>query len=527
MSLKASDLFVKALENEGVEYIFGIPGEENIDLIDSLSRSKIEFITTRHEQGAAFMADVYGRLTGKPGVCLSTLGPGASNLVTGVANAHLDKVPIVALTGQTDRYKLHKESHQNVDTLKLFSGITKYNQAVILPETIPEIIRKSFATSLRETPGASHIMLPADLAGEEVEPVGLLPVTEELDPSVPQKGLEEAADLIGKCKHPVILAGNGVIRSGAWENLKKFIDATNIPVTSTFMAKGVVPFDHPMNQFTVGGKPYPPGLRPLHASDLVIAVGFDLVEYDPVTWNKDHKRNIINIHSFPAELDEHYPVSVDLVGSIGNALDRLAKLVSRRPDSDLYREIREKRLNEMNSDGVEKDHIPKMVMRTLTEKLPEDTILISDVGLHKVWVSRWYHPKRAGRTIVFNGYASMGGSLPGAVSAGLKFKDAPVVAVSGDGGFMMNVQELETATRIGSRFAVVVFNDGKLSLIEKEQIDNGFKPSSISFGNPDFGLLARSFGAKHARCETEEEFRDAVDRFLESRELTIIEVMHR
>lgn len=522
--MKASDLFVRALENENVEYIFGIPGEENIDLIDSLSRSKIEFITTRHEQGAAFMADVYGRLTGKPGVCLSTLGPGASNLITGVANAHLDKVPIVALTGQTARYKLHKESHQNVDTLKLFSGITKYNQAVMLPETIPEIVRKSFAISLRETPGASHIMLPADLAGEEVNPVDILPVTEEFHPQVPKTALEEAAELIRKSKNPVVLAGNGVIRSGAWDNLKKFIDSANIPIASTFMAKGIVPFEHPMNQFNVGGKPYPPGLRPLHASDLVIAVGFDLVEYDPVTWNKDRKRNIINIHTVPAELDEHYPVSVDLVGSIGNAIDELSKMVPKRPDSKMYSEIREKRLKEMNSDGVEREHIPKIVMKTLTEKLPDDTILISDVGLHKVWVSRWYHPRRAGRTIIFNGFASMGGSLPGAVSASLTFKDTPVVAVSGDGGFMMNIQELETAKRLGAKFAVVVFNDGKFSLIEKEQIDNNFEPSSISFTNPDFSLLAKSFGASHTRCETEEEFSNAIDRFLDRQELTIIEV---
>lgn len=524
ISLKASDLFVKALENEGVEYIFGIPGEENIDLIDSLSRSKIKFITTRHEQGAAFMADVYGRLTGKPGVCLSTLGPGASNLVTGVANAHLDKVPIVALTGQTARYKLHKESHQNVDTLKLFSGITKYNQAVILPETIPEIVRKSFALAVRETPGASHIMLPADLAGEEVDAVEMLPITEEFAPEVSHIAIAKAAEIIKKCNNPVVLVGNGVIRSRAWDDLRKFIDTTNIPVVSTFMAKGVMPFNHPRNQFSVGGKPYPPGLRPLHASDLVIAVGFDLVEYDPVTWNQDRKRNIINIHTIPAELDEHYPVSVDLVGSISRTLEDLAKLLPPKPDSKAYDEIREKRLREMGSNELEKEHIPKMVMRTLTEKLPEDSILISDVGLHKVWVSRWYHPGRAGRTIIFNGFASMGASLPGAVSASLAFPGTPVVAVSGDGGFMMNVQELETAKRLGVKFAVVVFNDGKFSLIEKEQKDEGFEPSSISFTNPDFELLAKSFGAEYARCENEAHFRNAVDDFLKTGERTLIEV---
>lgn len=524
MTIKASDLFVKALENEEVRYIFGIPGEENIDLIDSLSRSAIQFITTRHEQGAAFMADVYGRLTGVPGVCLSTLGPGASNLVTGVANAHLDKVPIVALTGQTARYKLHKESHQNVDTLKLFSGISKYNQAVILPETIPEIVRKSFALAVRETPGASHIQLPADVAAEMLEPVEMCAIPEEFSQCVPEAALKSASRIINAAKNPVVLAGNGVIRSRSWEQLKHFIDQTNIPITSTFMAKGVVPFDHPGNLFSVGGKPYPPGLRPLHASDLIIAVGFDLVEYDPVTWNSDRARSIINIHTSPTELDEHFPVSVDLVGSIGNTLEELAGMVQKRADSTLYDGIREKRLNEMSSASRESEKLPKAVMRTLTNKLPRDAIVISDVGLHKVWVSRWYHPKRAGKTIIFNGFASMGASLPGAIAAKLAFPEDPVLAVSGDGGFLMNVQELETAKRLGLGFAVVVFNDGKYSLIEKEQIENGFKPSSISFTNPDFELLAKSFGASYRGCDSEETFADAVDAYLASGDLTLIEV---
>lgn len=522
--MKASDLFVKALENEGVEYIFGLPGEENIDLLDSLTRSSIKFITTRHEQGAAFMADVYGRLTGKAGVCLSTLGPGASNLVTGVANAHLDKVPIVALTGQTARHKLHKESHQNVDTLKLFSGITKYNQAVILPETIPEIVRKSFATSLRETPGASHIQLPQDVAAEDVDPVQMLDIPEESTPIVSHGLIKEAADAINKAKNPIILAGNGVIRSRAWDELRAFVDSSNVPIVSTFMAKGIVRFDHPRNLFIVGGKPYPPGMRPLHASDLVIAVGFDLVEYDPITWNKDRARKIINIHSWHAELDEHFPVSLDLTGSIAQTLNDLSKEVGKRTDTTLHDEIRKRRLDEMTEVKVPAEMMPKSVMKTLTKELPENTVLISDVGLHKVWVSRWYHPSRAGQTIVFNGFASMGGSLPGAVAAKLACPGETVITVCGDGGFLMNVQELETAVRLGLRFAVVVFNDGKFSLIEKEQIDNGFKPSHISFGNPDFELLARSFGIHHELCTTEDEFDRAVKEFLGDEKMTLIEV---
>ena len=522
--MKASDLFVRALENEGVEYIFGLPGEENIDLVDSLTRSKIKFITTRHEQGAAFMADVYGRLTGKPGVCLSTLGPGASNLVTGVANAHLDKVPIVALTGQTARHKLHKESHQNVDTLKLFAGISKYNQAVIVPQTIPEIVRKAFALAVRESPGACHIQLPVDVAEEETEKIPMLSIPEEFPAIVPEGAIRKAAELIRTSKNPIILAGNGVVRSKAWIELEQFVDKTNIPVVSTFMAKGVVSFRHPRNLFSVGGKPYPPGLRPLHASDLIIAVGFDLVEYDPVTWNSDMSRKIVNIHTSPTELDEHFPVSIDLVGSIGTTLVDLADELKKRRDPAVHDEMRKIRLEEMTSLTEERERLPKAVMRALTEKLPEDSIVISDVGLHKVWVSRWYHPKKAGKTIVFNGFASMGASLPGAIAAKLAFPEDQVIAVSGDGGFMMNVQELETANRLGLSLAVVVFNDGKFSLIEKEQTENGFKPAYISFTNPDFELLARSFGASHYLSRNEDDFRHDLSKFLKKGGLTIIEV---
>lgn len=524
MGIKASDLFVRALENEKVQFIFGIPGEENIDLIDSISRSEIKFVTTRHEQGAAFMADVYGRLTHRPGVCLSTLGPGATNLLTGVANAHLDKVPIVALTGQTSRYKLHKESHQNVDTIKLFSGITKYNQAVMVPESIPEIVRKSFELSTREVPGACHIQLPFDVASSQVEDVAMIPPPDEPSPAVPKHSLDHVKHMVKGARNPIILAGNGVVRSEAWGELLAFVEKTKIPLVSTFMAKGIVPFGHPSNLFSVGGDPYPPGMRPLHASDLVIAVGFDLVEYDPVTWNEDRKRTVINIHSSPAESDEHFPVSIDLVGSIGETLKVLTSLVPEKGISPTHSEIRERRLREMSELAGTPDQMPKQVMKTLTEVLPEKSVLISDVGLHKIWVSRWYHPKVAGKTIVFNGFASMGGSLPGAIAASLVHPDHKVVAVSGDGGFMMNVQELETARRLKLNFTVVVFNDGKFSLIEHEQKKFGFEPVYISFTNPDFKLLAQSFGCNFHSCSDESGFSKSLKDSLKEDGVSILEV---
>lgn len=522
--MKASDLFVRCLEAEGVEYIFGLPGEENIDLLDSLSRSKIKFIVTRHEQGAAFMADVYGRLTGKPGVCLSTLGPGATNLVTGVANAHLDKVPIIAITGQAERGRLHKESHQNVDTIKLFSGITKYNQQVLSARTIPEIIRKGFDLATQETPGAVHIQLPEDAAREEVEGEPLeKPLREE--PLPPDILFPRAAELIKNARKPIILAGNGVIRSRAWNQLKSFVEKSNLPLVNTFMAKGILPYDHPRNLFSVGGKPYPPGLRPLHEADFVIAIGFDLVEYDPETWNHDRSRKILNIHSFPSETDMHFPIVMDLVGNIGGILDRLSEIVEKKPEPEGHDLIRRRRLEEMESIPNEYERLPRKVMTTLTKDLPADSVVICDVGLHKVWFSRWFQPKKPGETIVYNGFASMGGSLPGAIAAKLAKPDHPVFVITGDGGFLMNVQELETAKRLGTGITVVVFNDRRFSLIEQKQIFESLAVTSISFTNPDFKMLAESFGAKHYLAATEDEVDAYLKETMNGDGLNIIEVV--
>lgn len=524
--MKASDLFVKCLEAEGVEYVFGIPGEENVDLVDSLSRSSIKFIVTRHEQGAAFMADVYGRITGKPGVCISTLGPGATNLLTGVANAHLDKVPLIAITAQAQTTRLHKESHQNVDTLKLFSGITKYNQSITDASTIPEVVRKGFHLTTHITPGAVHIQLPENVARSETtgEPLTHLyqfPVEPE------RETYSRVAEEIKKARNPIVLAGNGVMRSHAYEELRNFIDATNIPMVNTFMSKGILPFDHPRNLFSVGGKPYPEGLRPLHAADLVIAVGFDLVEYDPINWNSDRSRKIINIHTVSLETDEHFPIELDVVGNLKLILRSLPEHIERRKDTSVHDRIRERRLEELKSIPNSYEDIPRKVMWALTDLMPENGYLISDVGLHKVWVSRWYQPKMPDRTIIFNGFASMGASLPGAVSTRLASPHSPVVVVTGDGGFMMNVQELETASRLDLPFTVVLFNDGRFSLIEKEQMLAGLRPSHISFTNPDFSLLSRSFGMQHFRVGNSEDFRKAFSESLSNGRRNLIEVVHR
>ncbi|MHB8361129.1 MAG: acetolactate synthase large subunit [Thermoplasmataceae archaeon] len=523
--MKASDLFIKALENEKVKFIFGLPGEENIDLLDSISRSNIRFILTRHEQGAAFMADAYGRLTRTPGVCLSTLGPGATNLLTGVANAHLDKVPLVAITGQASRERLHKESHQNVDNIKLFSGITKYNQPVIVPDTIPEIVRKAFNMSVQEQPGATHIQISEDIAASDILKHDILATTEISKSFADPIDIQKSASLINSAINPIILAGNGVVRGEAWVELNRFVDITGIPLVSTFMAKGILPFEHPKNLFSVGGTPYPEGMRPLNSADLVIAIGFDLVEYDPVTWNADGKKKIVNIHTYPAESDKHFQASFDLVGNINGTIMNLEKKIQKRESTEMYDEIRKRLIAEMTSYKNEFEVLPRKIMNVLTEQLNENTILISDVGLHKVWVSRWYHPKKPGCTIIYNGFASMGASLPAAIASKLVFPDHEVISVGGDGGFLMNIQEMETANRLKLDFIYIVFNDGRYSLIEKKQRDMGFKPEYISFTNPDFDLLAQSFKANYFRVDKEEQFYDLFAQARNKKGVSLIEVV--
>ncbi|MGP6293966.1 acetolactate synthase large subunit [Caldiplasma sukawensis] len=523
--MNGAELFTKSLENEDVKFIFGLPGEENIDLLEAISKSDINFVVTRHEQGAAFMADAVGRVTRKPGVCISTLGPGATNLVTGVANANLDRVPLVAITAQASRNRLHKESHQNVDTLALFSGITKYNRAVIVKESIPEIVRKAFSTAGKNPYGASHIQFPEDIAKEKITDFYIMEKPGDAVYEANGKLIEKAAALINSSQSPLILAGNGVIREEVWESVKRFVDISGIPLVSTFMAKGILPYDHPLNLFVVGAKPFPEkSMRPLLSADLVIAIGFDMVEYDPVTWNDDRKRKIININTSMAETDEHFPVAFDLVGNIDITLAIMGEKIAKRSLSPIHREVREKRKQYFESEGKGKEILPKKIMKFMGEISGPNSLVVSDVGLHKLWVSRYYQPASPDRTIIYNGFASMGASLPAAIGINMVKPDLDITVFSGDGGFLMNVQELETARRTGADFKVVVFNDCTYSLIESKQEDAGYKPEYVRFTNPDFSLLAKSFGAQHFLSEDLDSFKKSYKEAEKIEGVKIIEV---
>lgn len=498
--MKASDLFVKCLEREGVKYIFGLPGEENLDLLDSLQSSTITFIPTRHEQSAAFMADVYGRLTGRAGVCLSTLGPGATNLATGVADANLDHAPLVAITAQAGLERIHKESHQYVDILHCFEPLTKWNSRVERGSVIPEIVRKAFKIAQAEKPGACHIELPEDVMDVDItqEP---LSIVESRRPSPDRESLKTAARLINESRQPLILAGNGAVRGKASKELLAFSQKTGIPVTNTFMGKGIVPWDDDLALLSTGLQSRDYISFGFERSDLVIAVGYDLVEYSPRQWNPGGNKPIIHIDFTPGEVDAYYQPSVEIVADIQETLEMLTPEVRGKKDVSYPKSLRSAILKELQDNASDEGFPikPQRILHDLREVLGKDDILISDVGAHKVWIARMFPASVPNTVIISNGFAAMGIALPGAVSAKLVNPGRKVLAVCGDGGFVMTCSELETARRLGLSFVVLIFNDNGYGLIKWKQNKKFGREFATSLGNPDFKLLAESYGAKGYR----------------------------
>ena len=498
-----AELLVQCLENEGVEYVFGLPGEENLDLLEALKHSAIQFITTRHEQGAAFMADVYGRLTGKAGVCLSTLGPGATNLMTGVADANLDGAPLVAITGQVGTDRMHIESHQYLDLVAMFAPVTKWSTQIVRPSNTPEIIRKAFKLAQSEKPGAVHIDLPENIAAMPAVGRPLKKDTREKT-YASFRSINSAAIAISNAQRPLILAGNGAIRAGASAALTEFATRLNIPVANTFMGKGTIPYTHPLSLWTVGLQQRDHISCAFDRSDLVIAIGYDLIEYSPKKWNPTGNIPIIHIGTTPAEIDSSYIPLAEVVGDISDSLLEILKRASRegKPDSEaihLRADIREE--YEHHAHDTSFPIKPQKLVYDLRQVLGAEDIVISDVGAHKMWMARHYHGDRPNTCIISNGFAAMGIAIPGAIAAKLVHPAQKVVAVTGDGGFMMNCQELETALRVGNPFVVLIFNDNGYGLIEWKQINQFGEPAFVHFGNPDFVKFAESMGLKGYRVQ--------------------------
>lgn len=506
--MKASDLFVKCLECEGIRYIFGVPGEENADFMMSLEKSQdVQFVLTRHEQGAAFMAEIYGRLTGNPAGCLGTLGPGATNLITGVADGNMDRAPMLVLTGQGATSRLHKESHQVMDVVGMFAPVTKWAETIRHADTIPEVIRKAVRLARTEKPGAVHIELAEDLAKVDTSANPIPP--RRFRRAVPDDKIVDAAfAMLRQAKKPVILAGNGCIRRRASKQLRALCEKTGIGVISTFMAKGAVDMDSDYCLYTVGLGSKDRMNLVLDEADLVITLGFDMVEYHPRQWNPGKDKAIVHADFLPAEIDEYYHPEVEVVGDLAHFLWMMnERLDAGGPLSFDLKSQRAARaamsadLAEYSEDDQTGTIRPQKALWDARQALGPEDILLSDVGAHKMWVARHYHCHEPNTCLIPNGFCSMGFALPGAIAASMVYPERRILGIAGDAGFLMNVQEMETATRLKCNLVMMVWEDHEYGLIAWKQFNQFGRHTDLSFNNPEWLELASAFGWNGHRCD--------------------------
>ena len=546
--MKASDLFIRCLESEGVEYIFGLPGEETNDLMFSLAHSQIKFILVRHEQGAAFMADVYGRLTQKVGVCLSTLGPGATNLITGVASANMDRSPILAITGQTDSNLRHKESHQNMDVVSIFKPITKWRWSIHNADVIAEIVRRAFKISIEEKAGAVHLELPEDIAKGKSDIKPIIKPHRTLRSRPSHSLIKNAVKMILSAKMPMILVGNGCIRGSASSHIRKFVERTGIFSMNTFMAKGVISDKSERHLQTIGIKEADHALIALREADLVIAIGYDLVEYSPKNWNRNLDKKIIHIDFTPSEVETYYPPNIEIAADIGYTVDAILlelnkekvkvekqeKINSNNTQNsidipyfeipDLFRKIKKQiteRIEKFKDDFAYPIKPTKLVI-DVRNTLKDNDIVISDVGVHKLWIAKTYNTYIPNTCLITNGFCSMGFALPGGIAAQLVRPNQKIVVMCGDGAFLMNIQELETAVRLQLPIIVIIWCDSEYGMISLKQIDEFGKSMFTRFNNPDFVTLAKSFGAIGYYVKSTEEFSKTLKKAKESTSVPVI-----
>jgi acetolactate synthase-1/2/3 large subunit len=502
-------LIVRCLENEGVSHVFGIPGEENIHLVEALSESSIRYVLVRHEQAASFMAEVYGRLTGKAGVCSATLGPGAINLLLGVADATTNSTPVVALSAQVGMNRSYKESHQGVDLVSMFAPVTKWSELIATPGAVPEMIRKAFKLAQTERPGAVYLAVPEDVEKADA-PEGSRPLvvnTPRADEPSPAQ-LRRAADVLRAARNPIVLAGHGAARAGASDALRRFAEALGVPVATTFHGKGVFPDDHPQALGAVGFMRHDYANFGFDQADAIIAVGYELQEFDPVRINPGSDKKIIHIHRFPAEVDVHYEVEVGLQSDIGHTLDALAAAVDTRFEPEIPKQrIREMIEAELER-GLEDDRFPLAPARIVADTraaLGREDIVLVDTGALKMWMARLYPTYEPNTCLISNGLSTMAWTLPGAIGAKIACPEARVLVATGDGAFMMNSQEIETALRERIPIVVLIWVDDEYGLIKwKMELELGHEVDT-AFGNPDFVAYAESFGARGYRIEAPDE----------------------
>jgi len=526
--MNVAELMIRCLENEGVKYIFGVPGEENEDFLFALESSPIQFVPVRHEQGGAFIANVMGRLTGKAGVCLSTLGPGATNLMTGVADANLDKAPLVAITGQGGIDRNHHESHQMIDIVQMMAPITKWNGRIVTGSVVHEMVRKAFKLAQAEKSGATHLEIPEDIAASIVKgDFAPIKSSKVFRPTPDNNIILEAIKLLSKAKAPLILAGNGAIRTRASKALIKLSTQYNIPVACTFMAKGAISDKLSTSLMSVGlgFKDYV--IEAFNKADVILSIGYDVAEYAPQNWNPNKNKTIIHLDFNPAEVYDAYHTDIEVVGDIANGISAIIDNMPNKKYSDWYQEIRDRIVESVSSYHTDADNekfnAPN-VISAIREVLPDNSLIISDVGSHKMWIARNYPTYVPNGCIISNGMASMGIALPGLIAGYLVDNQRPVVSIMGDGGALMNIQELETAVRLNVKGIIIVLNDNNYGLIQWKQEMHEGKSFGTKIGNPNFVELAKSFGIEAYQPKNIGDLKKLVINVINDNKLVLLEI---
>ncbi|MEM0940469.1 MAG: acetolactate synthase large subunit [Bacteroidota bacterium] len=516
--MKASDLFIKALENEGVKYIFGVPGEENLDFLNSLKNSNIQLILTRHEQGAGFMAATYGRFTGEPGVCLSTLGPGATNFVTAAAYAQLGALPMMMITGQKPIKKSKQGRFQIIDVVDMFQSLTKFTRQIISGNNIPFLVREAFRIAKEERPGAVHLELPEDIAIEEThEPLFKVPLNRRSGPD--EKAIEEAVEMITHAKMPLILIGAGANRQRTSEALTEFINKTKIPFFNTQMGKGVVDESHELFLGTAALSSDDYLHYAIDKADLIINVGHDVIEKPPF-FMEHNGTKVIHINFFSAEVDQVYFPDLDVIGDIATSIIEITKKISSQSHWDFrfYSKVKEEVEGYISKYFEDRRYplLPQRIVNEVRKALPQDGILTLDNGIYKIWFARNYKAYQPNTLLLDNALATMGAGLPSALAAKLVNPEKKVVAVCGDGGFMMNSQELETAVRLQLNVVIIIVNDNAYGMIKWKQEGMGFENFGLDYANPDFVKYAESYGAHGYKITDSQAFTDTLIRCINS-----------
>jgi acetolactate synthase-1/2/3 large subunit len=493
--LKSSDLFVAALENEGVDRIFGIPGEENLDVVESIRKSSIKLVLTRHEQAAAFMAATYGRLTGRPGVCITTLGPGALNLSTGAGYALLGAMPMIMITGQKGILSSRQAKFQIVDVVAAMKPLTKLSRQIVSPMMIPTLVREAFRVAQEERPGPVHLELPEDIAAVQCEAIGLIPPHPVELPLASAAALDRAAQMILQAQRPLIMFGAATSRPRSTADLAQFVIRTRIPYFTTQMGKGTVPGGTELYMGTAALSERDYVHEAIERADLVIAIGHDTIEKPPFIMGANGP-SVIHIGYLPATVEQVYFPQAEVIGDLGPSLGLLADRVEGKiPNAQALLPLREGILARLAARATEDRFTPQRLVHDIREVMPPDGILALDNGMYKIWFARNYRTRVANTLLLDNALATMGAGLPSAIMAAMLYPKRRVMAVCGDGGFMMNSQELETAIRVRVNLVVLIIEDNAYGMIRWKQAVDGFADFGMTFGNPDFVKYAQAYGA--------------------------------